>query len=44
MGEVEYKRHVYLLSGASKQPRATAYLLAKNMGLDTEGLCSDTVR
>ena len=43
MGEVEYQRHVYLLSGAAEQPRATVYLLDKSMGLDTVGLFSDTV-
>ena len=25
MGEVEYQRHVYLLSGTAEQPRATVY-------------------
>lgn len=43
MGEVEYQRHVYLLTGAAEQPRATVYLLDKSMGLDTVGLFSDTV-
>ena len=43
MGEVEYQRHVYLLSGAAEQPRATVYLLDQSMGLDTVGLFSDTV-
>ena len=43
MGEVEYQRHVYLLSGAAEQPRATVYLLDKSMGLDTVGLFSDTM-
>ena len=43
MGEVGYQRHVYLLSGAAEQPRATVYLLDRSMGLDTVGLFSDTV-
>lgn len=43
MGEVEYQRHVYLLAGATEQPRATVYLLDQSMGLDTVGLFSDTV-
>ena len=43
MGEVEYQRHVYLLSGGTEQPRATVYLLDQSMGLDTVGLFSDTV-
>ena len=43
MGEVEYQRHVYLLSGSGERPRATVYLLDKSMGLDTVGFFSDTV-
>ena len=43
MGEVGYQRHVYLLSGAAEQPRATVYLLDRSMGLDTVGPFSDTV-
>lgn len=43
MGEVEYQRHIYLLSGSAERPRATVYLLDKSMGLDTVGLFSDTV-
>lgn len=43
MGEVEYQRHVYLLSEAAGWPRATVYLLDKSMGLDRVGLFSDTV-
>lgn len=43
MGEVEYQRHVYLLSGGAEQPKATVYLLDQSMGLDTVGLFSDTV-
>ena len=35
MGEVGYRRHVYLLSGEAEQ---TVYLLDKSMGLDTVGL------
>lgn len=30
MGEVGYQRHVYLLSGAAEQPRATVYLLDRS--------------
>lgn len=43
MGEVSYRRHVYLLSGNKEGPAATVYLLDKSMGLDTVGLFSDTV-
>ncbi len=43
MGEVEYQRHVYLLSGITEQHGTTVYLLDKSMGLDTVGLFSDTV-
>lgn len=43
MGEVEYRRHVYHLSGSTERPRATVYLLDKSMGLDTVGFFSDTV-
>ena len=43
MGEVEYRRHVYLLSGIAEQHGTTVYLLDKSMGLDTVGLFSDTV-
>ena len=43
MGEVEYQRHVYLLSGEAEQHGTTVYLLDKSMGLDTVGLFSDTV-
>ena len=42
MGEVTYRRHVYLeqqKEGASK----AVYLLDKSMGLDSVGLFSDTV-
>ena len=38
MGEVGYRRHVYLLSGEAEQHGTTVYLLDKSMGLDTEGL------
>ena len=43
MGEVGYRRHVYLLSGEAEQHGTTVYLLDKSMGLDTVGLFSDTV-
>lgn len=43
MGEVEYRRHVYLTSWGAERARATVYLLDKRMGLDTVGLFSDTV-
>ena len=43
MGEVGYRRHVYLLSGEAEQRSTTVYLLDKSMGLDTVGLFSDTV-
>ena len=43
MGEVEYRRHVYHLSGSTERPRAAVYLLDKSMGLDTVGFFSDTV-
>lgn len=42
MGEVTYRRHVYLVAG-DVGPSATLYLLDKSMGLDTVGLFSDTV-
>lgn len=38
MGEVGYRRHVYLLSGEAEQHGTTVYLLDKSMGLDTVGL------
>lgn len=44
MGEVEYRRHVYLTSGKRKaSPSTTIYLLDESMGLDTVGKFSDTV-
>ena len=42
MGEVTYRRHVYLVAG-DVGPSTTLYLLDKSMGLDTVGLFSDTV-
>lgn len=42
MGEVTYRRHVYLLAGGVG-PSTTLYLLDKSMDLDTVGLFSDTV-
>ena len=38
MGEVGYRRHVYLLSGEAERHVMTVYLLDKAMGLDTVGL------
>ena len=42
MGEVTYRRHVYLVAGDAGRS-TTLYLLDKSMGLDTVGLFSDTV-
>lgn len=42
MGEITYRRHVYLVEGDSV-PSKSIYLLDKSMGLDTVGLFSDTV-
>lgn len=38
MGEVGYRRHVYLLSGEAERHVMTVYLLDKAMDLDTVGL------
>lgn len=43
MGAVEYRRHVYVVTGETNSPSATLYLLDKSMGLDTVGQFSDTV-
>lgn len=44
MGEVEYRRHVYLVSrDREATPSTTIYLLDESMGLDTVGKFSDTV-
>lgn len=43
MGEVTYRRHVYLHGGKDGRAGAAVYLLDKSMGLDTVGLFSDTV-
>lgn len=43
MGEVRYRRHVYLAGGKNERPGASVYLLDKSMGLDSAGLFSDTV-
>lgn len=43
MGEVCYRRHVYLVSGEAGTGNTTIYLLDKSMALDTVGFFSDTV-
>ena len=43
MGEVEYQRHVYVVTDTQKGASAAIYLLDRHMGLDTVGLFSDTV-
>jgi len=43
MGEVGYRRHVYIAGGVESVPASTLYLLDKSMGLDSVGLFSDTV-
>ncbi len=42
MGEITYRRHVYLVEGDSV-PSTSIYLPDRSMGLDTVGLFSDTV-
>lgn len=43
MGEVEYRRHVYMVAEGADVPSATVYLLDRGMGLDKVGQFSDTV-
>lgn len=43
MGEVEYRRHVYAVTGEAEAPSSTLYLLDRSMGLDKVGQFSDTV-